>query len=437
MELPKTENELNTIEYPGLSGLCNFGNTCYFNSILQVLSNTIIFSSWLRENKYKNKLKKNVLCEMGDKIRKENNIGPSDSVIINVDDFNNEYNNSIVHQMAKLFTIMWRENCKITPKTLKHLSGECNSEFKGWQQNDSQELLNMFLDKIHEETKEKVKQYNLSPKMNEILKHKMNLIKILQNDDISRIEKKKIVENWKIYKKENIDHVAIFEIYKKYIEDDKYIENGHSIITDLFTGLFLNRITCNKCNFVSNKFEPFNNLQIGTPDNGKTTLEKNLKHFSKGEKLEGDEKYKCSNCKQLVEATKKIYIWEPPEILIIQLKRFKNERLEYGNHVYFKQSKTNSIIEFPIKDLELKDNYHEINRKKNLKYDLYAITEHIGSCKNIRSRNNSGHYVSFCKNPINNKWYEFNDSTIKHIPDDDLKNEIITKNAYILYYEKQ
>jgi ubiquitin C-terminal hydrolase len=41
------------------------------------------------------------------------------------------------------------------------------------------------------------------------------------------------------------------------------------------------------------------------------------------------------------------------------------------------------------------------------------------------------------KNPINKKWYEFNDSRVKHIDSDKVEERIISSQSYILFYQKQ
>ena len=38
-------------------------------------------------------------------------------------------------------------------------------------------------------------------------------------------------------------------------------------------------------------------------------------------------------------------------------------------------------------------------------YDLVGVVNHSGDL-------NFGHYTADCKNPINNRWYTFNDSTV-------------------------
>jgi ubiquitin C-terminal hydrolase len=93
-------------------------------------------------------------------------------------------------------------------------------------------------------------------------------------------------------------------------------------------------------------------------------------------------------------------------------------------------SKTYSTINFPTKNLNISEYTADIHPINNTIYDLYAISDHSGSC-------NSGHYIAYCKNSINGLWYGFNDDKVFHVPDADLEKEIITKNAYILFYVRR
>ena len=42
-----------------------------------------------------------------------------------------------------------------------------------------------------------------------------------------------------------------------------------------------------------------------------------------------------------------------------------------------------------------------------------------------------GHYYSYCKNYLDNEWYNYDDETVTKID----KNKLITKNAYMLFYQ--
>jgi len=57
-------------------------------------------------------------------------------------------------------------------------------------------------------------------------------------------------------------------------------------------------------------------------------------------------------------------------------------------------------------------------------YDLYAVSNHYGSI-------NFGHYTAYCKNYMNGKWYDFNDSSVSEV---DSPYDVVSSAAYVMYY---
>ena len=146
--------------------------------------------------------------------------------------------------------------------------------------------------------------------------------------------------------------------------------------------------------------------------------------FRTEEKLEKDNSWYCSNCKKNQEALKKLEIYRAPNILIVQLKRFdcKTENIYEG---LLKNKKNDSLVVFPIQNLDISKYVVEENSKKDSCYDLCAISQHYGSLS-------SGHYTALCKNE--DEWYTFDDEKISKI--NNLKY-IVTKGAYILIFRKK
>ncbi len=401
----------------GISGLDNMGNTCYMNATLQCLSAVSLFNYWLQKERYKKAVKATVYATKLNELKKK-------SISITREEFDKECNNacqsSVTHQLAKVFIRMWKENCIVRPKRFKSVVGSLNEEFSGYGQNDSQEILSFILDRVHEETKRKVPVtfHDMKESVQELCAFRKECAMIVQDKTRPLEERQATKQRYKEYCRQHPEDTTILNAYSAW---KKHIQNSYSIVSNLFTGMYYSSITCNECGGHSASFEPFTTISLPTPDYGETTLDECLRIFSEEDELTGINQYRCKFCEKKVDAKKKMYIWEPPETLIIQLKRFKHAQIS---------TKTHSRIDFPIEGLELNNNFSPIHARPDSVYDLVAVTEHRGTC-------NSGHYVAYRKNEINGLWYEFNDEDPTYIPIDELKREIVTPNAYVLFYVRR
>lgn len=59
-------------------------------------------------------------------------------------------------------------------------------------------------------------------------------------------------------------------------------------------------------------------------------------------------------------------------------------------------------------------------------YDLFAVCNHSGTLSR-------GHYTAFCKNPADGHWYNYDDSSVQPITED----QLVTSGAYMLFYVRQ
>ena len=104
-----------------------------------------------------------------------------------------------------------------------------------------------------------------------------------------------------------------------------------------------------------------------------------------------------------------------PDILIIQLSRFK-----YVNN---KLIKNNSLVKFPIRDLELLVNDIEVSVK--LKYSLRATINHSGNMQKDQ-------YKAVVKNS-SEEWLICNDSAVIPVKSE----EVELRTSYVLIYASQ
>lgn len=422
------------INVRGLSGLANLGNTCYMNSVIQCLFATDFLNSYIKRKKFRKNLKVGIFNMELDKKKHLIRLNPQLTIkkLVahikkNPKKLKSKYKNSLTYSFYQLFTVMWIENCKVEPKKFKHLIGVYCDKFAGFRQHDSEELLYFLLDRVHEETKTKSKISDVSIGQ-ELCEYYM-LKKTIVNDieSAKEEEKDRYIKILQDTVKDNYNmdlQLQSLEYWKR------YVESNYSIITDIFTGLFCSEICCDRCNNFSATFEPFNILELSlVKKSGEqlTTLKECLEEFSSPEKIS----YKCDKCANSVSqstdegsATKRLTIWRIPDKLIIQFKRFST----HNGH----SSKNNSNIDFPIKDLSLESIVTQQNKEnlKNEKFELYSTVNHFGDL-------GGGHYIAHCKNLANSKWYEFNDSTLVHIPEHEIERVIKCQSVYIMFYENQ
>ena len=148
-------------------------------------------------------------------------------------------------------------------------------------------------------------------------------------------------------------------------------------------------------------------------------LEGAFVNFCLPEILDGKDRYFCESCNQHVQSTKTLTLKSLPQVLCVQLKRFRHD-------AYF-SSKLNHVVEYPTEGLDLR---HFLNKdfigsplSSSSEYDLLGIVNHRGSF-------NGGHYVAYCRDLNTGKWFEFDDSRVREISESQLMNV----QAYLLFY---
>jgi len=292
---------------------------------------------------------------------------------------------NILIEWNDLRQVMWSGNGIVTPSKFVHnihdIAKIKNKDiFTGWVQNDMPEFLLFFIECIH------------------------NSISRGVNIRISGKE-----EN-------NVDKMAL-ECYK--MLNDVYSKE-YSEIMDLFYGIYMSEIVSidtNEC--YSMKPENFFILDLPVWDIQKkcpvNKLEECIELYCKPEFLEGDNAWFNEKTNKKENVKKQITFWNFPKILVIVLKRFSPDG----------QQKLNSLIEFPIDNLDLSSYVRGYN-PQSYKYELYGVCNHIGGVL-------GGHYTSFVCNS-EGQWLHYNDSIVEIVPS---PNNVITSMGYCLFYRKK
>ena len=192
---------------------------------------------------------------------------------------------------------------------------------------------------------------------------------------------------------------------------DPYVEMT-TAIGQIFGGFLRSQLACQECRTTNNTYEQYFNLSLDI-DNVESMNEA-LKNFFSVDTMEGNAWYACEKCKKHTKAAKRYTIETPPEVLIIQLKRYDM----YGNKLKHK-------VEFPLV-FSLQQYMSSSNGDEF--YKLYGVVSHIGN--HIRA----GHYISYISHPSSQSvdWYRIDDEDVR--PEG--WSNVASVQAYLLFYTK-
>ncbi|XP_014792149.1 PREDICTED: ubiquitin carboxyl-terminal hydrolase 31 [Calidris pugnax] len=169
------------------------------------------------------------------------------------------------------------------------------------------------------------------------------------------------------------------------------------------------------------------------------TLSQCFQLYTKEEQLAPDDAWRCPHCKQLQQGSITLSLWTLPDVLIIHLKRFRQEgdrRMKLQNMVKFPLSgldMTPHVVKRSQSSWSLPSHWSPWRRPYGLGrdpedyiYDLYAVCNHHGTMQ-------GGHYTAYCKNSVDGQWYCFDDSEVQQLSE----TEVCKQTAYILFYQRR
>jgi len=304
----------------------------------------------------------------------------------------------ISNQYYRLLHHLWSKTSDkkdYAPKHFKKVLSEVNPLFSGVNANDSKDLLNFLLETLHREL-------NKAPKEEK--------------------EYNNIGNNINQFSEEDIKQIFFKDFAKRY----------RSIISDLFYFTFEIKSQCCNCklikyNFQVNPFLEFPLEQVNQYlfQNGKIASLTNMdgsnpdinlhdcfEYNQKIDLMSGENQMYCNLCNNCYDSYYSTTLYLSPEILIINLNRGKNAVYQCN-------------VNFP-EELDLTN--YVINKDYNTQYELYAVICHIGPSSM------SGHFVAYCRNRMDDKWYLYNDSIVTLC---EKPKEYLNKMPYILFYKSK
>ena len=299
----------------------------------------------------------------------------------------NEYHNVLIN----LWDIK-NNNKSYSPNSFKEVLGKLNPLFAGIAANDSKDLINFLLEQFHKE---------------------LNVIK----PNINNINSSGAI----------MDQTNENLMLKLFIEE--YTEKFNSPISNLFYGILETKSQCLGCNVIKFNFQVYSFLEFPLQqvnqyffNKGKRPLFTNegknpdvdlyecFEYNQKIDLMTGENQMFCNICNKLLNSYYSTIIYSSPIYLIINLNRGKE-----------------AVYECKVNFPEQLNLYNFVTFKSGFTaYGLYAVICHLGPSSM------SGHFVAYCRNRMDNKWYLYNDGFVTKCSKPFQYNDGM---PYILFYK--
>ena len=284
--------------------------------------------------------------------------------------------NIMANEYYEVLKNLWnRDNNKnaYSPSSFKDVLSKENPLFAGIAANDSKDLINFLLERFHQE---------------------LNVVSNLNN----------INNDTNINQPDQTNEQLMLKLFL-----DEFKEKFNSIISTLFYGILETKSQCQGCNVIKFNFQVYSFLEFPLEQvnqyffnkgkrplltaegkNPDVDLYECFEYNGKIDLMTGENQMFCNQCNKLCNAYYSTILYSGSNYLIINLNRGKGavyecnvifpEQLNLFNFFTFKQGIT--------------------------VYELYAVICHLGPSSM------SGHFVAYCRNRIDNKWYLYNDAIV-------------------------
>ncbi len=318
-------------------------------------------------------------------------------------DYKEDKNKKLSNEFYHVLRNLWKKennNKPYSPTSFKEVLSKENPLFKGVAANDSKDLINFLLERFHQELGGK--------KINK--KNKSNS------------KKNSVEENMG-----NIDQTNESQMLKFFFDD--FQEKYNTPISNCFYGILETKTQCNLCKLIKFNFQIYSFLEFPLQQvnqylasQGKKPLLTNdgknpdidlyecFEYNGKIDIMTGENQMYCNKCNKLNDSLFSTSIYSGPNYLIIILNRGKGAIYECK-------------VNFP-EQLNLL-NYITI-KTIAVVYELYAVISHLGPSSM------DGHFVAYCRNRMDNKWYLYNDAIVNLCSRPQQYNDGM---PYILFYK--
>lgn len=225
----------------------------------------------------------------------------------------------------------------------------------------------------------------------------------------------KLVESLELRAGEQQDAQEFAKLFMSHLDAEfqrQPVVSLRSLVTDQFQGKQLHGTICEACKRQSEHETDFLELEINLT--GNIALTDGLANSLKPEKLSGENRYHCSYCDTLQDATRYTKLRRLPPVLHFSLMRFVYDL----NTMERKKSK--SLISFPTTiDMRKYIDSDNADQGTNHIYDLRGVLLHKGPSAY------HGHYEAQVFDETLHCWFQFNDESVTKIKT--LGDRIFTK----------
>ena len=374
------------IQSTPMIGLKNIGQTCYMNAALQCFSNTKSLTKYFLNIEKLIFIKNNTVKTFG------------------------EGEPQLVVEYLKLIRHLWGDNPKSSyaPYEFKQKIGIIEPLFKNFEANDAKDFVNFMVMRMHEE---------------------------LNNVDGNLTKQNNIIEPALPLNPYNQSQVLQFYMCE-------FQRNFNSFISNCFYGTTQGEFECQNCKsmffqmgqnvpLVKYNYQTFFFLNFPLDEVRKyilsdrilcmkymnSNVDPNLVvnlydcfYYYQKDDLLSCYCDRCQNENAQVISKTKLFI--APIYLIILLNRGKG--IEFDIKITFPEKlSTNGIFMNPCGD-----------------YYLYGVVKHFGG------NNSSGHFTAYCRSPIDNMWYFYNDDTVVPVKENEKYKIEENGHTYMLFYSQ-
>ncbi|KAF8503303.1 cysteine proteinase [Russula emetica] len=220
----------------------------------------------------------------------------------------------------------------------------------------------------------------------------------LQESRMKVFNPEKLVGSLQLRTNEQQDAQEFSKLFITHL-DDEFKKQPDSalkhLVSNQFEGTQTYATTCMRCGACSENNSDFLEIEVNLEDN--TSLESCIEVLLQSETLTGDNKYRCSRCQSLEDATRQLILQKLPPVLHFSLLRF------VFDITTLERKKRKHNVSFPVVlDMNRFLRNRDSTEEESI-YELKGVLIHKGSSAY------HGHYEAMVFDVTHDSWFTFND----------------------------